>query len=804
MKYFFTIATAAVLLCAGARAATPSVETFDPTYFRSTNASGVGPSNQITLRVENLPSVTGSGVSVKAGANTTTSTNLNEVTVNADVSHTEVSNATNGLNSALTTKITNATNDLHTTVEADIVNATNGLSGVLVTRITNATNDLNTVLSASIAAKVPNSRTIGTTSPLSGGGDLSADRTLSIQNAAADGSTKGAASFTPNDFDATSGNIALDYVNGQKASGSVPGFLSVADWIAFNGKQAAGNYITALTGDVTASGPGSASATIANNAVTTAKIANNAVDGTKIALGSDAQGDVMYYNGTDWVRLAAGTSGWFLKTLGAGANPVWAAATVSGGGGPFTNLSVYQGFWDTNLDTGRYTHMTNGNVIWGVGGGTNASGNNNVSLDDTGTENLANALIFGVAGTGIGSGSDYIVNDGRARLAAGHVNLDSGGVVSMDLSGANAYINGARGVVTNLSSLVSSNATFGTNIAGPVTNTLTTYGTNGSKTFEITDAGAVNLYGSGPGALTLWDSDASQKGTITAPSDFTANRTFTLPDASGTVALTTDVSAALSDTAFASSWNGVTTIGASKNAIYDWAHTFDTDDDGKVNVLDMGAGLVKTDSGGVVSVATADTDYTTPSGTETFTGKTYDASATGNVLKFKSYLKLGQNWRKVDGTGCTLPNTNDFTGTNFMMPRFSGSTVSNNNFVRFAFRVPKNLDTSVDLVASLTVRLTAADTGAHQYHLGMVSIANSANSEGTPANFVALNINGDASGAAGDLESVENVTLTSWRSNMTAGQWCLVELRRAGDSAPDASNVASDLMELEIEIPESQ
>lgn len=71
----------------------------------------------------------------------------------------------------------------------------------------------------------------------------------------------------------------------------------------------------ALTGHVTAPA-GSNTTTIANNVVT----------GAMIALGSDAQGDVMYYNGTDWVRLAAGTSGHFLKTLGAGANPIWDAA----------------------------------------------------------------------------------------------------------------------------------------------------------------------------------------------------------------------------------------------------------------------------------------------------------------------------------------------------------------------------------------------------------------------------------------------------------------------------------------------
>lgn len=57
------------------------------------------------------------------------------------------------------------------------------------------------------------------------------------------------------------------------SSTSTTGALSSTDWNTFNGKQAAGNYITALTGDVTATGPGSVAATIANNAVTNAKLA---------------------------------------------------------------------------------------------------------------------------------------------------------------------------------------------------------------------------------------------------------------------------------------------------------------------------------------------------------------------------------------------------------------------------------------------------------------------------------------------------------------------------------------------------
>lgn len=44
---------------------------------------------------------------------------------------------------------------------------------------------------------------------------------------------------------------------------STDGYLSSTDWNTFNNKQPAGSYITALTGDATASGPGSAALTLA-------------------------------------------------------------------------------------------------------------------------------------------------------------------------------------------------------------------------------------------------------------------------------------------------------------------------------------------------------------------------------------------------------------------------------------------------------------------------------------------------------------------------------------------------------------
>ena len=56
------------------------------------------------------------------------------------------------------------------------------------------------------------------------------------------------------------------------------GLISNTDYAAFMAKQAAGNYITALTGDITAAGPGSAAATLAATGVTAGAYAKVTVD----------------------------------------------------------------------------------------------------------------------------------------------------------------------------------------------------------------------------------------------------------------------------------------------------------------------------------------------------------------------------------------------------------------------------------------------------------------------------------------------------------------------------------------------
>lgn len=89
-------------------------------------------------------------------------------------------------------------------------------------------------------------RSVAGTSPISvtNGDGVSGDPTIAIANAVADGSTKGAASFTAADFNASSGNVSLDYTNGQVSSASVNGFLSSGDWTNFNNARVGAVGIT--------------------------------------------------------------------------------------------------------------------------------------------------------------------------------------------------------------------------------------------------------------------------------------------------------------------------------------------------------------------------------------------------------------------------------------------------------------------------------------------------------------------------------------------------------------------------------
>jgi len=90
------------------------------------------------------------------------------------------------------------------------------------------------------------------------------------------------------------------------------------------------NYPLTTTGSNVLAFAQIATAAIADDAVTTAKIVNNAVDGTKIAMGSDAAGDVLYYNGTDYIRLPKGSAGQILQVNSGATAPEWVTRLATG------------------------------------------------------------------------------------------------------------------------------------------------------------------------------------------------------------------------------------------------------------------------------------------------------------------------------------------------------------------------------------------------------------------------------------------------------------------------------------------
>ena len=196
---------------------------------------------------------------------------------------------------------------------------------------------------------------------------------------------------------------------------------------------------------------------IDDNEVTTAKIANNAVTGIKIAMGSDAQGDILYYNGTDYARLGVGSSGQFLKTQGAGANPIWGSVSTdpSMGGdlsGVASNATIVADavtttkILDNNVTLAKIADGTQGGTLYfGASGAPTelAAGTSGLFLKTQGA--AANPVWASVpAGAPTGGGTDkvffeneqtvdtdYTLTASNNAVSAGPVTVASGVTVTV-------------------------------------------------------------------------------------------------------------------------------------------------------------------------------------------------------------------------------------------------------------------------------------------------------------------------------------------------------------------------------------
>ena len=188
----------------------------------------------------------------------------------------------------------------------------------------------------------------------------------------------------------------------------------------------------------------------------------------------------------------------------------------------------------------------------------------------------------------------------------------------------------------------------------------------------------------------------------------------------------------------------------------------------------------------------------TGSSTTVFTNKTFDVSATGNVFKQTKYLYL-EHPLTADGGTATFISHDSTSSTAGQVNFDNNSNTAGGNCANYYTMVPTDLDNSVDLAVKFKFRLQGTDNGTHRYIISMENIADSNNGGGTgTSNAVNLDFAGDGSGATFDLETIGWITLTSWKSSLTAENRFRIYVCREGNAAQDSSTVDSRSMGLYI------
>jgi len=215
-------------------------------------------------------------------------------------------------------------------------------------------------------------------------------------------------------------------LNVPTASATNRGALSSTDWTTFNSKQDAGNYITSLTGEATASGPGAASVTLGNTAVI-----------GKVLTGLNVTGGTVI--STDSILAAFGKVQNQINGLVGG--------------------SIFQGTWDASTNTPALASSvgTNGYYyIVSVDGSTNLNGITDWKVGDwaifagtawqkvdntdsvasvngyTGTVSLVTGDVLEGAGSLPSRPSQLYFTDARARAAISLTTSGSSGASTYD------------------------------------------------------------------------------------------------------------------------------------------------------------------------------------------------------------------------------------------------------------------------------------------------------------------------------------------------------------------------------------
>ena len=257
-----------------------------------------------------------------------------------------------------------------------------------------------------------------------------------------------------------------------QSNGTTDGYLVSTDWTIFNAKQNAGSYVTALTGDVTAAGPGSAAATVASvggvTAVNVASGANLANAATNLNTAStivkrDASGN-----------FTAGTI-----TANLSGNATTATTATSFSGALVGDVSGNQGTTSVDKIKGKAVSAAtaaNQQMLYDGTSWINNIMSGDASMLSTGVLTLASTVTAGTY--------SRVTVDAKGRTIAGVASLDLTTSVSGTLpianggtnatSFANTYgVNYYDGTRLLTSAAGSSNQLLVQTVAGPVWTTAT-------------------------------------------------------------------------------------------------------------------------------------------------------------------------------------------------------------------------------------------------------------------------------------------------------------------------------------------
>ena len=458
-----------------------------------------------------------------------------------------------------------------------------------------------------------------------------------------------------------------------------------------------GNETITLSSDITGSGATSIVATIADNAV----------DGTDISLASEATGDLMTFNGTDWVVLATSTDAYVL-TLDANGWPSWAApagggdvskvgtpadsqvgvwtgdGTIEGAAsltydGSNLQLTGDVGSTGTKITKGWFTNLMSTNAIAGSITGnaatvstiaglapntatTQATQGNITSLGTLTTLTVDNINLNGSTISGVTTDANTVLTAyaGKAIAVEG-VSFDGGVITGATLAAASNVIE--ADTVTN--------ATLTTALTVD-TGTVTLTGAGANSSVLTIDAGAVSVGGANTGDQDL--SGYALKGVNTDITSLQNTALYVGRDADNKINWGTDdhlkITIAGTETNIASITNGV----ADNDKLVTQGYVDDNVGASFASIADINALLTGED---VASTTASNANFVNDAG---YTGATdisgkadvdqtmYIGSTAVAINRTTATLNLTGigtlNTHTIQGGTGTLALTTDITGTN--------------------------------------------------------------------------------------------------------------------------------------------